>query len=439
MSFIGIDLGASFLKGAWLHPEQRKLGPVHREAFPGFQAGLPPKWREVACEDILAAVERLIERLIGAHGEPCAGLLLCGQMHGLFLAHEDGTAASNFISWQDSRCREIPAGGGASHYEVARAKLGPGLIAELGNEFRLGLPVATLFAMAQTGQLTPNTAPLALADFVAMRLTGCAPVTDATNAAAHGLLSVATRKWHTEALSALGLTGLRLPRIQTPFDPVGYCRLGHQEFPVYTPIGDQQAALLGAGLVLGEVSLNIATGSQVSAIVKTSEPGDWQLRPYPDGTWLRTVTHLPAGRALNPLIHLCSELAAAQGTPVQDPWGQIARLAELADPRDLTANLCFFPTPLGERGAITEIREDEISVGHLFRAAFRSMAENYALAARQVAGAGWSRLVFSGGLVQKLPVLQGEILQRLGSAHRFAAHSEDTLMGLLGMSARIAA
>ena len=437
MSFIGIDLGATFLKGAWLHPGSG-LSDVHREPFPNFLAGLPPRRREVCIQSVLTAVHRLIKRLLDGQSCACAGILICGQMHGFVLVQPDGTPVGNFISWQDARCSETDANG-VSHFEIAREKLGASLIAELGNEFRSGLPVATLHALARGGELAKGLMPLSLMDFIAASLTGAASFTHSTNAAAHGLFNVARGEWHIEALTALGLEDLRLPQPQSEIVPVGRARLCGRDFPVYIPVGDQQAALFGVSLVPGELSVNVATGSQVSVLVDKPEAGDWQLRPYFDGRWLRTITHLPAGRALNRMLHLCSELATDQGTELRDPWGQISRMAEAAELRSLKADLSFFPTAYGCEGAFTHILEDDITVGSFFRAAFRAMSENYAISAGRVSPVGWSCVVFSGGLVQRLPVLRAEILDRLGASSRSVIQVEDTLEGLLALSCRVVA
>jgi xylulokinase len=436
MSFIGIDLGATFLKGAWLHPEQNQLSGVRREPFPGFISGLPAGHREIASDAVLAAVSRLIDHLLAEDPAACSGLLICGQMHGFVLVDQNTGSAGNFISWQDARCLEAGPSG-ASHFETAKLRLGPELRSALGNEFRPGLPAATLYAMSCRGELPANAMPISFMDFIAARLTGAKPVTHPSNAAAHGLFEVVGGHWHRAALDALGLGMIPLPPVQDATTPVGLCSLDGRSFPIFTPIGDQQAAILGTQLAPGELSLNIATGSQVSTLSRHPTINDWQLRPYFDGQWLRTVTHLPAGRALNRLVDLFGELAADQGTPLRDPWSQISRLAETADSQSLTANISFFPTAYGDEGSFTRIREDDIHVAAFFRASFKNMADNYARAAKQVAPDGWSRILFSGGLGQKIPALRTEILSRLGTAHRFASHHEDTLMGLLALARTI--
>src|ERR1043166_3649611 len=89
MSYIGIDLGTSFLKGAVLDLESLEIRNVEREAFPEFLPGLPPLHREADPGQILAQVEALLERL-AAHAPDCEGLVLCGQMHGLVLMAAGG-------------------------------------------------------------------------------------------------------------------------------------------------------------------------------------------------------------------------------------------------------------------------------------------------------------------------------------------------------------
>ena len=57
---------------------------------------------------------------------------------------------------------------------------------------------------------------------------------------------------------------------------------------------------------------------------------------------------------------------------------------------------------LGDRGRIANIREDNCTVGHLFAAAFRAMAGNYAICADRLSpGRDWQRIVFSGGLAKR--------------------------------------
>jgi hypothetical protein len=46
----------------------------------------------------------------------------------------------------------------------------------------------------------------------------------------------------------------------------------------------------------------------------------------------------------------------------------------------------------------------------------------------------WDRIVFSGGLAQKLPLLRQFILEKLPGESRLCSSAEDTLLGLLVIS-----
>jgi hypothetical protein len=150
---------------------------------------------------------------------------------------------------------------------------------------------------------------------------------------------------------------------------------------------------------------------------------------------LNTITHIPAGRALNVLIALLTELPAAQQASLIEPWEYIHAEAARATDTDLAVDLAFFPSPLGERGAITNIREDNLTVGQLFRAAFRNMADTYQACAQRLSPTrSWQSMVYSGGLVQKLDLLRLMIEERLPGPSRLCATTEDTLAGLLALA-----
>jgi hypothetical protein len=288
-----------------------------------------------------------------------------------------------------------------------------------------------LFWLAERGELPASPAsPLSLADFVLMRLCDGPPATERTMAL--GTLNLATRDWHRGVFEKLGLARLRWPVLVEAASPVGQFEYGGRRIPCYPALGDQQCALAGALLQEGELSLNISTGSQVSRILPTWRPGDYQTRPYFDGRLLDTITHLPAGRSLNVLVDLLTELASAQGQALADPWPYIARVAAEAADTDLTVDLAFFAGPLGERGMIGNITVDNLTIGTLFRSALRSMAANYeTCAARLFPVRDWQRIVLSGGLPQRVDVLRAFIGERLPGPQRMSAAAEETLTGLL--------
>jgi len=253
-----------------------------------------------------------------------------------------------------------------------------------------------------------------------------------TNAGAYGALNLETLSWHEGVIKDLGLDHLRWPTIRKPGEVVGYLSRSCKQAPCYTPVGDYQCALVGALFGPEEVSLNIATGSQISVMAPKLTLGDYQTRPFFEGMFLNTFTSPPGGRALNVLVDLLCEAAKMQGVTLKDPWDAITRAAEKAAETDLDVDLNFFPTPLGDRGHISNIRGDNLTLGHLFRAAFKNMAEIFhACAGRLCPEKTWKRLLFSGGVACKLEALRREIARRFAAPYRLTPFEEDTLFGLL--------
>lgn len=425
---IGIDLGTTFMKGAVLDADALTIAHIRRRPFPDPLPGLPALRREYDAGQIAALVDSLIAELLPL-AAPCEGIVMCTQMHGNVFVDERGTIRSPLITWQDQRVLE-PHSSGGNYFERMMAHISPDERRKFGNELRPGLPVGLWYWLAEHGQL-PTLYPAALADAVIAALCGIPPVTEITNAASHGPLNLTTLDWDREVVARLGLSRLNLPRIVRHSTVAGLLRREAQHIPFFTPIGDFQCAILGALLREGELSLNISTGSQVSLLRRAAEFGNFQTRPFFDGQYVITVTTLPAGRALNALIRLLTELG---GRDQADPWEYITRAAETAPDPELRVDLAFYATPVGDRGAITNMREEEMTVGHVFRAAYRNMADNYFTAAQRLsAQPNWERLVFSGGLAQKIRLLRETIAARFGLPFRLAPSSEDTMLGLLAL------
>jgi hypothetical protein len=221
---------------------------------------------------------------------------------------------------------------------------------------------------------------------------------------------------------------------------VGIADIEGRRLDCFTPVGDQQCALAGVRLGEGELSLNISTGSQVSRLSREPHGGDYQVRPYFDGRWLRTIVQVPAGRALGLLVDLLTEIGRAGPGDGPDPWDYIEQAVKRVGESDLEVDLAFYAGALGDRGRIANIREDNFTVGHLFAAAFRTMADNYAACAERLSpGRDWQRVVFSGGLAQRFARLRREVLDRLSAReHRVCPSAEDTLLGLLTLAGECA-
>lgn len=432
MRFIGIDLGTSFLKGAVLDLDALAIWHVERVPFPEPIRGLDPAFREFDPAEIVAATRALLDRLLG-HAPDAAGIVMCSQLHGMVFTTENGKAVANAINWQDQRALQPFPGSGGSYFDEINRRITTEERRQLGNEARPGVPLCFLFWLVQNQRLPAEAVTAtALPNFVVANLCGSPPRSDVTNAFAHGALNVETRDWHRPVIEKLGFGGVRWPEIVPQGTVVGeYCS-GFRKVPVFAPVSDYHCSQVGAFLDDGELSVNISTGSAVIQLARGCEFGDFQTRPWFDGRFLKTITHIPGGRALNALIRLLTELAQAQGVELRDPWDYILAEAAKVESTDLRVNPTFYFSAMGDRGAITHAREENLTVGHLFQAAFAGMADNYAAcAARVCPRRDWTQLVFSGGVALKTALLRRLICERLGQSHRLAASDEDTLLGLL--------
>jgi len=436
VKYIGLDVGSSSVKGAVLKLDPPSVGDVIRADFPAAAPGLPPRRYEVEPGEILAAVRGVLESLAPAATD-AQGLFLCGQMGGLILTDASGRALSRYVSWMDSRLVE-PGADGVTEFEELERHISADVRRELGNEVRPGLTFSYLYWLARRGELPPGATAASLPEFVAGSLCGAAPAGHAC--CSPGAIHLGTLDWHRDAARELGFGDVAWPRLLEALEPAGTACVAGRELPCYPGFGDHPCALLGAGIEEGELSINVSTGSQASIVAPRHEPGPYQTRPFFDGKLLNTVTHIPAGRALNVLVRLVTEMAgtrAAGELSGADPWPYILAEAARAEARgsDLETRLTFFPGPLGDRGAISGIHEGNLTVGDLFLAAFRDMARSYDIcASRLCPDRSWRRVVFSGGLVARAPLLRREIEQKLGSPARLATVEEDTLTGLLAIA-----
>lgn len=435
MRYLGLDLGSSFLKGAVLDLERLRLEQLERVPFPAALGGLAPGLREFDPLAVVTATRALLERL-SSHAPDAAGVVVCSQLHGLVFTRPDGQAISNLINWQDQRALQPFPGGDGTYFDEVNRRLTPDERRLLGNEARPGVPICFLFWLAQRGALpAPPAVAASLPNFVVASLCGGCPKSDVTNAFAHGALNVETLNWHEPAIAKLGLEGVGWPEIVTQGTVLGEWRPRGRALPVFAPVGDYHCSQVGTGIEPGELGVNISTGSAVVQLGGGLEFGDFQTRPFFDGQFLRTITHIPGGRALDALVRLLSELGEAAGRDSGDPWDYVlAQAAKVELPR-LRVNPAFYFSALGDRGAITDLREEEMTVGHLFRATFEAMADNYCACARRIRPAqDWTRVVFSGGVARKVGLLRQRIAVKLGLPDRLCAEPEDTLLGLLTLA-----
>jgi sugar (pentulose or hexulose) kinase len=434
MQFIGIDLGTTSIKGAVLDLNARALSHITRRPFPPALQPLPRWHYEVSPDVVLATMKSVLDELL-EHAVDAQGIVLCSQMHGVVLLDESLKPISNVITWQDQRA----LAGDSPSFDHLRSSLTQEDLHRAGNDVWASRPLSVLHWLDLHGQLPAGATFCALPDFVFASLCNAQPVTDLGHAAASAMFDVEKGEWHHDLLRRLGLVHLKLPRIALRDEVIGHYKHAGRNIAWHPPVADQQCSLLGANLQAGEMSINISTGSQVAMLSDAPRAGAFQTRPFFDDWSLLTLIHIPAGRSLNALMRLLTDLAVEEGVQLEHAWANVERLARGVDSTDLKVDLSFFAGALGNEGSITHMREDNLSAGHLFRAAYAAMAENYKTCALRISPErAWQRIVFSGGLALQSSLLREEILARFNCPHRLAEGGEDALVGLLTIALKAA-
>ena len=222
-------------------------------------------------------------------------------------------------------------------------------------------------------------------------------------------------------------------RVAAVTEAIGELETNGRRLTCYPVIGDQQAALRGIKLAPHELSINASTGSQVSQITAEFRPADCQTRPWFDGQFMNTITHIPAGRSLTVLEALLTELSRMAGLRIENSWKLIQNAAESTTGDGLTCDLSFFASAMGSNGRIAGITTENFTVGNLFNAAFEFMADSYLTCSRRMSpDPTWNQLAISGGLVQSFGSLRRKIEARFPLPIREVAEQEESLMGLIG-------
>jgi len=432
MTALGIDIGSTSIKGAVLHPAQGTgavVGPVEKAPFPQPAGNLPAGWFEIDPQAVLHATRGVLEALI-RQAPDADRLYLCGQMGGAVLCDSTGQPLTRYLSWRDQRTTTTVPGGTSLLNQTFHALAD--LLPALGNELKPGSTSLLLHWLARTQTLPAGSHPATIGDAVAAMLCGTAPRLHPTMAI--GLLNLEQGGWHHEMLRRLNLHTLRWPAPADLTTPIGHTQVAGRALAVHAVVGDQQCALFGAGLQPGELSLNASTGAQVSRLVERCGTVAHQTRHYLGGLLLETITHIPAGRSLHALVDLLTELSRAQGFPTGNPWQTITRLASEApaDAGGLQADIAFFPSAVGDTGALTNLRIENLTAGNLLVAATRNLADNLARCADRLSPAHpWNHIRLSGGLSRDLPLLKDLLQARFPSATLVeSTQEEETLAGL---------
>ncbi|MFT5191757.1 MAG: sugar (pentulose or hexulose) kinase [Verrucomicrobiales bacterium] len=436
MRVLGIDIGTTTVKGAVLDLESHEVGTPRVLAFPEPNPIEIPGRHETPMAAVLEAVGEVLDSLL-EEAPDARHLTLCGQMHGVTLMDAQGHALTPFISWKDARALEPHPSGDGTYMDVLGGCLTDEERAALGNELRPGLGATALAHLQDQSGIPNQSVPATVCDAVMAAWTGSAPVLSPSFAASLGVYDLRTNAWAYDVIEKWNLSHLAWPMLGHQAHSVDELCWKGKSLTVYPALGDHQAALLGSGLQPDELSINVSTGAQIAALSSHFHSGSYQTRPYFAGFYLNTISHLPDGRSLNHLIDLLTELFPVRSS-ADEIWDHIhqatAKVRTTSLRVDLSSSSKDFERAESHMRGITE---ETSTIGHLFRAAFTSMAAAYRHHAKQLdPEIPWRTVALSGGLVQRSRALREEIEDAFGRPLRVSMESEETLRGLLEWGAQ---
>lgn len=434
MHTIVIDCGASFLKGAVFSEDGEILMKQQRHA--------PVVCRDEEIDKPLQITELLINIKKMLSGLAKAGkgrnyrLCISNEMHGFLLADKNGNPLTDYISWQ-KEYGKILVNGTSSMEDLETEELAEDIL-YTGMKLRSSLPSCNLQYLWKKGFFAKKQEEIyfyTLGDYILRQLSGKEPFCHPTNAAATGLFDLRRGDWNSKLTTMYKRAGIIFPQIGE--NGINF-ELEGKVFWALPAIGDQQAALLGAGLChRNEMSFNLGTGAQVTRLTENVRPAsEYQIRPYFYGYYLKTIPHLPSGRALNVYFRFIKDVLKQFDMEITDDqiWEKVLETEKKGENTAMKFDLSFFQNPLTlfDKGSIKNIGEYDLTLGNLFRAVFIQMSDNFSEAAERLGREQIriEKLIFSGGIAHKITPICSRIIEKYGKNIEYIVTDNETLMGL---------
>lgn len=298
MHYIGIDIGTSSVSGVAYDPETGKNSSLTKEN----RASIPSARSDEKLQNpviIMKCVRAVLDELLQAHDD-VVSIGLSGQMHGILYVDCDGNAVSPLYTWQDGRGnRMMDCGKSYAEY----------LTVVSGYPVATGYGLVTHYYNRQNGLVPGNACKICtVMDYVGMQLTGRRqPCIDYSNGASLGFFDKQRLDFDRDALVVAGVGCDMLADVAPSASLLGY----YKDIPVYSAIGDNQAAFIGSVRDRSAaVHVTVGTSSQIS--VYTPEYIDipeLDTRPLPGGGYLIAGAELCGGYSLAILKNFFAETA----------------------------------------------------------------------------------------------------------------------------------
>jgi len=324
---LGIDLGTGSTKAVVADSDGRVLATSKAE----HPITTPrPGWSETNPEAWIRSARAAVSGVLTAADVEVVALGLSGQMHGVVLSSADGVPVRDAILWSDQRA--LP------DLEPLRARLGP-MLDRLANPVVAGMAGPTICALrrSEPGAVAAADAILQPKDWLRLRLTGSI-ATDPSDASATLLWDFTDDDWSREACEAFGVDHTILPHVQESGSAAGDLTDSGARLvglaagiPLATGAADTAAALLGAGMAIGDTQVSTGTGGQIAQLIDRLAPDPTRrthlFRAALPGGWYAMAAIQNAGIAIDWALRVLDtsieQAAAAVGHSTSGSGGAV--------------------------------------------------------------------------------------------------------------------
>jgi len=363
-------------------------------------------------------------------------IAICSEMHGFSVFSPKCGFKTGYISWKDDRGNILIKG--KSSIDIISEGIGEKFRSITGMKIKSGLPYVNLFYLGLKNKIQNGDMVLTLPESILVysgKLNEKKPFSHYTLSAGLGFYDIYKKQISTELMDFFCKETKKNIILGEYRDSgiVGYISIDSKRVPVLPATGDMQTAILGAGNTKKTISINIGTGSQVSIISDLVKSKTNEQRPFFDNYILDTITHIPAGRALNEYLNFINKISEKFGANNVNVW-DFVRTIKMKDllNSSLVFNLGIFPGAFRSTGtgSITAIKEGSLTIENYVSSLLKSMALQYVEAINNINPKGREKIIISGGIPRKIPVLSKAISFYSNFKVEYPLEKEETISGL---------
>ncbi|MFA6844942.1 MAG: FGGY family carbohydrate kinase [Sphaerochaetaceae bacterium] len=272
-------------------------------------------------------------------------ICITGQMHGILIIDEKGAPLTNLITWRD--CRPLKDSL-CSFPQQNGCMLNP------------GYGGYSLVALKQVGFDFSNKKVCTISSFIRGRMCGDYCI-DQSFAASLGLFDVRKKQWNEDQITKLNLPlTLFSPTLESCIDSCQISAVFAKEVgladsvQVYAPLGDNQASYLGSVGFQKLGLINLGTGGQLTIPCKDFFYYEgFEIRPFPDNSFLQVYSSLCGGWAYAYLKDFCRDVLHCFGFEV--PESKVYHVLDSLAEKETGLDELWVDTRfLGERGKVSE-------------------------------------------------------------------------------------